>query len=1161
MATAATIEAKELETQALLLRFRQVALRVFEGPQGVELQDFIELHDPETSLCHLGVQQGTSKKGGSRLTPSSKKYVVLADAGNGKGPAQNLSETYVLSNEGQRALNLGLGTAPVFSLRLRCNGGYFRGDSKGSGANCMKIAAEEGWCSSMGNEGCPPDCLLSPSSLNHSVGCSRGRADTRTIKCDDPKCTVDKDRKKQDKESIRHGCGFTVTVEADLQLMSQGLRRISITGRHVSLEDTWVPPSSHRLCRHARAILKRTAPVAHKGGRTAVLDVVTSASQGGVGVADIKETLPHKQMSRHLEHLSKQGRGHKTGVYDRVNDALRSNFLLKNVEKAASGAPFLLYFGLGLGSDMQIVVSTSRALLQHTRYGLKTGVTDSRWTGGADTKTCHTALHCRDEKGRCVPTVASLSSGESAATLAIIMESIEGCRPCGPDGCNHPIVKKTETATTITFTRDCPAKEKASPTCNIDKDSSAKSALVAAGGAQPPVDTFHHKVAFSAKLKEYGVPEGAVSAAINRLHNVTLRAQTQQLKDASIDQLLSFIRTWNASQEEKFDPVILGSLERYIRMSLGYTGSQWQGCIGDMAVKSLGGNTSTGGAESHFSSYLALVSNGKTESDIVKLVLNTYLGVKENGLETGNPNYWSIFERAYDEKSGSAITSTERLRRQMEGTRLTIAATVPEDMCPVVIQVAEGGDDYLVRRGVRPSIMSAASVLARKSAENGEVRAAVDPLAALFDFEAAERLNVLPGTPSRVGYTCWNTKLRTCSNCPDHNNRGSTTDECKHGQCVRIHKLPAAEKIAQQERFYTFLQNRERTNIPEARNKTLYNGSYNEVNSYLQGGGSSSWRSTPVASSSSSSSSEAQLVVSHFLVVRLGDLLEHCNLLPHAEDPSDFYVTSFLQEESYAFFGKLGLQDETGGQISGGRLSVLDTLTAPPGETSLGIVLAAYNGDPSEVVTLLVKTARELRRKSTSHGAQLERDTGARVAGNGRNYRRIADTTCLQDADASRPVNVQMSRVGRNQKSARTHRQKRAGTPSVPPFAPNGTAQQETLLTGQSDCVENKKARQSNPEPSSGSSTSGIRTSGIECDARTATYRPPRTHRTSLFFYAGQKVRARWSGQLDWFEGEVTDVHFGVTSSSCSTITTVDIKYNDGDNESYVPVDLVQPLL
>jgi hypothetical protein len=212
------------------------------------------------------------------------------------------------------------------------------------------------------------------------------------------------------------------------------------------------------------------APMARTAGRTAVLNVVKTAPQAGTDVAKIKETLPHKQMARHLEHIAQRGKGHKKGNYDRINDSLRSYFFQQNITKAASGEPFILSYSLGFGVDMQIVLSTEHALMNHTRHGLDNGVSDSRWTGGSDTKTCHTAIHCRNDEGRCLPTAASLSSGESAATLSVMLAAIEDCRPCGLL-CTHPIVIKDESETTTTFIRQCPAKVKASPTCNIDKDS------------------------------------------------------------------------------------------------------------------------------------------------------------------------------------------------------------------------------------------------------------------------------------------------------------------------------------------------------------------------------------------------------------------------------------------------------------------------------------------------------------------------------------------------------------------------------------------------------------------------------------------------------------------------------------------------------------------
>lgn len=170
------------------------------------------------------------------------------------------------------------------------------------------------------------------------------------------------------------------------------------------------------------------------------------------------------------------------------------------------------------------------------------------------------------------------------------------------------------------------------------------------------------------------------------------------------------------------------------------------------------------------------------------------------------------------------------------------------------------------------------------------------------------------------------------------------------------------------------------------------------------------------------------------LTLQLRELHEHCTLLPGKL--GELVVTSFLQQDlSCKFFERIGLEYDDGRKVPGVRLYVHDILVAPEGECVLELVTT---GEPSEPITLLVKTKRELRRKSVSEGAQEDRDSGARVPGNGRSHCRVAETTNLQAADAARPVDVQMPRAGANKTI--THRRKRAGVPTSPTYTPAESA-------------------------------------------------------------------------------------------------------------------------
>jgi len=359
--------------------------------------------------------------------------------------------------------------------------------------------------------------------------------------------------------------------------------------------------------------------------------------------------------------------------------------------------------------------------------------------------------------------------------------------------------------------------------------------------------------------------------------------------------LLAFIKAWNDSLggSNKLDVTAIGKIEKYVRMSLGYSGSQWEGCIGDLSVQGLGGNTSTGGAESHFSSYLTLILNGTRERNIVKFILGTMMGVNGNGTETGKPTYWSVFDMMWNDED---MTSTVRRRHLMEGARLTMPETIPTEYRPVIVV---------------PPVAIAAS-------EGG------------------------PNGPRYV--------------------------------CVR--------------------------------------------------------RDVP-ASVLSSSVEISELKV---LTLKLCDLLEHCTLLPGEE--GELILTAFRQDaDSCKFFERIGFEYYHGGKVPKSRLSVHDILVGPGEESALELITM---GEPSEHITLLVKSKRERRRKSVSEGAQEDRDSGARVPGNGRSHCHVAETTNLEAADVARPTDVQKRRAGANKTVS--HRMNRPGLPSSPPFSPAESA-------------------------------------------------------------------------------------------------------------------------
>lgn len=66
--------------EANRLMFRTLADRMYEGPQGQTLQDFVELHSTELAKCHLGI---VSRKGA--IVSSKASWVAKTETGTGKG--------------------------------------------------------------------------------------------------------------------------------------------------------------------------------------------------------------------------------------------------------------------------------------------------------------------------------------------------------------------------------------------------------------------------------------------------------------------------------------------------------------------------------------------------------------------------------------------------------------------------------------------------------------------------------------------------------------------------------------------------------------------------------------------------------------------------------------------------------------------------------------------------------------------------------------------------------------------------------------------------------------------------------------------------------------------------------------------------------------------
>ena len=296
-------------------------------------------------------------------------------------------------------------------------------------------------------------------------------------------------------------------------------------GAHVPSGTEWVSPTMFRLSLHTRKTLissvldGNSLTVNQKVNLTTQARIKTSSN-----VLMIKQNVTRNSARKICNKFIDSKSDDVVGTFSIIDQCIRRHIVPSNIQREENGKPFLLYFSLGMGSTMQIVISTRDALLKYQLYGRHL-ISDSRWSGPADKKICHTTALIKNDNGHFSSVVASLSSCESADTASIMLEALNKNRPCS-SSCTHKLVQiACPNLNTICWARNCTddcgnmLNKTMEPLVTIDKDSSAARGF----NKKVSVDIFHHKKAFSERLRILGIPSGVVSATINLLHNITLR--------------------------------------------------------------------------------------------------------------------------------------------------------------------------------------------------------------------------------------------------------------------------------------------------------------------------------------------------------------------------------------------------------------------------------------------------------------------------------------------------------------------------------------------------------------------------------------------------------------------------------------------------------------
>ena len=370
--------------------------------------------------------------------------------------------------------------------------------------------------------------------------------------------------------------------------------------------------------------------------------------------------IPQHNLQRVLEHHRTLNRGEGIGSWDRINICVRTYVLPCNAQRYEAQLPFILYYRLGFNGTFQIITSRLDFLNYATAAELDFLVSDTRWLGGTINKIGHTCMLAQKLNGHFIPVIASLSSCENQFTIAAIVKAIQDCRPCKVGGCNHPIVVATDSVTTKTYRRDCPQPLPFNVRINTDKSLSAAKGITDSG-ATNGIDPFHHYVATSARLTELRLPTHHVAAGVDYLHRVAMRALNQGTKDRCIDNVILYIERWNnrCSTNEHLSQEEFLAIRNYLRQALGYSGTAWEGAIGDQA-----GYICTVAGESHFSSYITMISKGLVESNPTIVICDRFLGISPNGNPTTADNYWEVHSRR--EGTQSHLKSTSRNKREAD---------------------------------------------------------------------------------------------------------------------------------------------------------------------------------------------------------------------------------------------------------------------------------------------------------------------------------------------------------------------------------------------------------------------------------------------------------------------------------------------------------------
>jgi len=276
------------------------------------------------------------------------------------------------------------------------------------------------------------------------------------------------------------------------------------------------------------------------------------------------------------------------------------------------------------------------------------------------------------------------------------------------------------------------------------------------------------------------------------------RCRTQQLLDLAIDNMIDFITQWNVRVNNGLS---LASLTKYLKKSLGYTGSQWQGCIGDLAMVSrsvLNHSNTSSPMESQFASYYQVMANNRNELKTTKTILQKFLGINANGISTGTSTYWTTMASLATETRQRLNEPTDIRHSRIRAVWLVVLQQqkLPSDEHYILpAHPASETDRYFYVKAGVPDILKVSKYGASADIRvEAAVQDATNTVVGSFSFKNARNILIPDDVPQRHGYYTVDIHTNVCYLCQDYLKRGCLRSPCKHARsCVVV--LIAARRV------------------------------------------------------------------------------------------------------------------------------------------------------------------------------------------------------------------------------------------------------------------------------------------------------------------------------------------------------------------------------